>query len=102
MESNPYKPATSFSELVDRAREEIPPCPDMRLAIRQRIQALEAAAPPTWSELLAEWCLRPKVRQGFGLAFTVLLLTSVWELSEPEPVQHPPMPTFMIDRLFAE
>ena len=102
MASNQYKPATSFTELVDRAKEEIPPCPDMRLVIRQRIQALGPLRPPTWSELLVAWSLWANVRRGFGIAFTLLLLTSVWELSEPEPVQHHPMPAFILDRLIAE
>lgn len=92
----------TFAEMLERARQEIPPAPDLRLAIRQRLEAAPEFAPVEWFQIVIEWARPRPTRAVFLFTFALLLFTSYWELSRPAPTTTPPMPTFLIDQLFPQ
>ncbi|MDA7645628.1 hypothetical protein N8642_04635 [bacterium] len=102
MESNSSKPNLTLDELLNRARTEIPPAPDLRFEIRTQIERKTKSALEDWTEILLHWVSLRRVRTSFCMAIATLMFTSYWELSRPEAIAEPPMPTFMIDRLFPE
>jgi hypothetical protein len=98
MASKPFNKPKSFSELVDQSRADIPKCPDLRFSIRQRLsQAPKPEAPPLgWMDIILQWGSIGRVKAGFGMAFTALMLTSYMELTRPEPQQRPSGPPMRI------
>jgi hypothetical protein len=102
MESNPSNEKLTLEELTNRARKEIPKAPDLRFSIRRALEKQETRAPADWEQILLRWASLTQVRTSFCMAVATLMFTSYWELSRPEAKAEPPMPTFMIDRLFPE
>ena len=102
MPPNPTSSERTFSDLVRKAKQEIPPVPDLRLSIRQSLTAQSPLPSRDWCHILVSWSRRPRIKVGFGVAMALLTLSASWELSRPEASTLPPMPTFLIDRFFAE
>ena len=55
MESNSSKPNLTLDELLNRARTEIPPAPDLRFEIRTQIERKPKSALEDWTEILLHW-----------------------------------------------
>lgn len=102
MESNPSNEKLTLEELAKRARNEIPEAPDLRFSIRRAIEEQGSKPPADWAQILLRWASLAHVRTSFCMAVATLMYTSYWELSRPEAKPEPPMPTFIIDRLFPE
>jgi hypothetical protein len=94
----------SFSELLEKSRQEMPAAPDFRSRIRLELEKTQQnkGAERTWKDILLELAAMPSFKVGFATALVALCLTSYLELSLPEPKPQPPIPSFLIDRLFAE
>ena len=94
----------SFSELLEKSRQEMPAAPDFRSRIRLELEKTQQnkGEALTWKEILLSWAALPSFKVGFATALVALCLTSYLELSLPEPKPQPPIPSFLIDRLFAE
>ena len=102
MESKPSKEKLSLTELANRARKEIPEAPDFRFRVRSVLEEESKRTASDWAQILLRWASLTQVRTSFCMAVATLMFTSYWELSRPEARPEPPMPTFMIDRLFPE
>jgi len=94
----------SFSELLEKSRQEMPAAPDFRSRIRLELEKTQQnkGAERTWKDILLELAAMPSFKVGFATALVALCLTSYLELSLPEPKPQPPIPSFLIDRLFTE
>jgi hypothetical protein len=94
----------SFSELLEKSRQEMPASPDFRGRIRLELEKIQQnkGEERTWRDILLELAALPSFKVGFATALVALCLTSYLELSLPEPKPQPPIPSFLIDRLFTE
>lgn len=97
-----WKQPASFSELLERSRQEVPPAPDFSMQIRRRLAGITVEPKLSWKELLLTWVELPAFKTGFATTLALLTLFAYLELSRPEPQPQPPMPTFLVDRLFSE
>jgi hypothetical protein len=89
------KKPVSFTDLVEQSRQEIPPCPDLRFQIRQRLSSSsveERDSEPSWTQILIQLASFGRVQTGFGIAFATLMVTSYMELKRPEPQTSRPAP----------
>ena len=90
----------TFSELLERGRQEVPPAVDVRAKVRQALAQYSDQPTLNWVDILLHFTALPRIRTGFSLAIITLAVTATMELSRPEAVPQPPMPHFLIDRLF--
>ena len=84
----------------------MPPCPDLRLQIRQRLSFAKSGEPDLemdWVRILLRLASFARVQTGFGIAFAALMVTSYMELKRPDPQpSRPSPPPMLIEQMFSE